>query len=193
MPNARKKAVIVVDELREWTQPVGTIVATHGIKGAVKVHPRGETVASLFAPGQVFCLLAPTGRRQKVTVESAYPKGANFIVKFAEFTHIAQAQQCIGTQLTVHKDWKPTLQEGEFLAAELVGMDVVTEGGDAVGQVVEVVSAAAHDLLVTERGMIPMVRQFIKTIDRKNRRIVITPPPGLLEEVPRSRRSRWRK
>lgn len=189
----RKKVPILADELRAWTQPVGTIVATHGLKGAVKVYPKGATVIPLFVVGRTFCLLAPSGRRRKVTVESVYTKGANLIVKFAELNHISEAAQCIGMQLTVHKDWRPELREDEFLASELVGMQVVTEEGEEVGEVVEVLDAAAHDVLVTERGMIPMVSEFIKAIDRQARRIVIAPLAGLLEEVPSRRRQRWRK
>jgi len=189
----RKTVPIIADELRAWTQPVGTIVATHGLKGAVKVHPKGTTVVPLFVVGQTFCLLSPSGRRQRVTVESVYAKGANLIVKFAELNHISEAEQCIGMQLTVHKDWRPTLQEDEFLASELVGMQVVTDEGEEVGEVLEVLAAGAQDVLVTERGMIPMVRQFIKAIDRQARRIVVTPQPGLLEEVSKQRRRRWQK
>jgi ribosomal 30S subunit maturation factor RimM len=46
---------------------------------------------------------------------------------------------------------------------------------------------------VTGRGMIPMVREFVKAIDRQARRIVIKPQPGLLEEAPKRYRWRWRK
>jgi 16S rRNA processing protein RimM len=189
----RKGVPIIADPLRAWTQPVGTIVATHGLKGAVKVHPKGERVLPLFEVGRTFCLVAPSGRRQKVTIESVYAKGANFIVKFAEFTHITQAEQSIGMQLTVPEEWLPQLDEGEFLASELVGMTVVTEAGEEIGEVLEVMEAGAHDVLVTGRGMIPMVREFVKAIDRQARRIVIKPQPGLLEEAPKRYRWRWQK
>jgi ribosomal 30S subunit maturation factor RimM len=52
----------------------------------------------------------------------------------------------------------------------------------------------AHDLLVTERGLIPMRREFIKEVDKQKRQIVVTLPKGLLsEEVPRKRRLRWQR
>jgi len=191
---ARKKVTIVADELREWTQPVAVIVATHGLKGAVKVKPIHGAADQLFVVGGEMCLVLPSGRRQKLTIQTCYAKGSTWIVKFAEIDHIDAAEKCVGLQLAVHKDWRPQLEEGEYLLSELLGMSVVTEEGELVGEVLEVLESPAHDLLVTERGMIPMRREFIKKVDTEKRQIVVNLPKGLLsEEVPQKRRPRWRR
>ncbi|MCX7643309.1 MAG: ribosome maturation factor RimM [Armatimonadetes bacterium] len=192
--SARKKVTIVTDELREWTQPIGVIVATHGLKGAVKVRPLHGAADQLFTVGSEMCAVLPSGRRQKLTIQTCYAKGSTWIVKFAEIEHIDLAENYVGLQLAVHKDWKPKLKKGEFLLSELLGMTVVTEEGEVVGEVVEVMESPAHDLLVTDRGLIPMRREFIKKVDRKKRQIVVNLPKGLLsEEVPKKRRPLWRK
>ncbi|MFN3422686.1 MAG: ribosome maturation factor RimM, partial [Armatimonadota bacterium] len=170
--SARKKVTIVTDELREWTQPIGIIVATHGLKGAVKVRPIHGAADQLFAVGNEMCLSLPSGRKQKLTVQTCYPKGSTWIVKFAEIEDINVAEKCVGLQLAVHKDWKPELKEDEFLLSELLGMTVVTESGEFVGEVIEVMESPAHDLLVTERGLIPMRHEFIKKVDRKKKQII---------------------
>jgi 16S rRNA processing protein RimM len=108
--------------------------------------------------------------------------------------HIDVAEKLVGLQLAVHKDWKPHLEEGEFLLSELLGMNVVTEAGEAIGEVLDIMESPAHDLLVTERGLIPMRREFIKEVDKQKRQIVVNLPKGLIsEEVPKKRRPRWRK
>ncbi len=192
--SARKKVTIVTDELREWTQPIGAIVATHGLKGAVKVKPLHGAADQLFTIGSEMCVVLPSGRRQKLTIQTCYAKGSTWIVKFAEIEHIDVAEKYVGLQLAVHKDWKPKLEEGEFLLSELLGMTVVTEDGEHIGEVLEVMESPAHDLLVTERGLIPMRREFVKKVDRKKRQIVVNLPKGLLsEEVPKKRRPIWRK
>lgn len=192
--SARKKITIITDELREWTQPIGTIVATHGLKGAVKVRPIHGAADQLFTVGSEMCVVFPSGRRQKLTIQTCYAKGSTWIVKFAEIEHIDVAERYIGLQLAVHRDWKPKLEEGEFLLSELLGMAVVTEEGELVGEVLEIMENPAHDLLVTERGLIPMRREFIKKVDTEKRQIVVSLPKGLLsEEVPKKHRPRWQK
>lgn len=191
---ARKKVTIITDELREWTQPIASIVATHGLKGAVKVRPLHGAADQLFTVGSEMCVVLPSGRRQKLTIQTCYAKGSTWIVKFAEIEHIDVAEKYVGLQLAVHKDWKPQLEEGEFLLSELLGMAVVTEEGELVGEVIEVLENPAHDLLVTERGLIPMRHEFIKKVDKEKRQIIVNLPKGLLsEEVPRKRRPTWRK
>jgi 16S rRNA processing protein RimM len=164
------------------------------LKGAVKVKPIHGAADQLFAAGNEMCLSLPSGRKQKLTVQTCYPKGSTWIVKFAEIEDINVAEKYVGLQLVVHKDWKPKLEEGEFLLSELLGMTVVTEDGELVGEVLEVMENPANDLLVTERGLIPMRREFVKRVDRKKRQIIVNLPKGLLsEEVPKKRRPRWQR
>jgi 16S rRNA processing protein RimM len=191
---ARRKVTIITDELREWTQPIGLVVATHGLKGAVKVRPIHGAADQLFTVGSELCVVLPSGRRQKLTIQTCYAKGSTWIVKFAEVEHIDVAEKLVGLQLAVHKDWKPHLKEGEFLLSELLGMNVVTEAGEAIGEVLDIMESPAHDLLVTERGLIPMRREFIKEVDKQKRQIVVNLPKGLIsEEVPKKRRLRWQR
>lgn len=193
MAQPKRKVPIIACEWRDWTKPVGTIVATHGLKGAVKVRPLMDGVDELFAVGNALCLVMPSGRRQGITVQSCYRKGTLLIVRFAEIDHIDFAESCIGFQLTVHKDWSPALREGEFFAGNIVGMKVVTVDGEVIGKVLDVMESSAHDLLVTERGLIPMVGEIVKQIDEQAHCIVIEPPKGLLEEVSKKRKQRWQK
>jgi len=190
----RKKVPIVTDALREWTQPVAQIVGPHGLKGAVKVRPLHGGAYQLFFAGNQLCLALPSGRRQLLTIQTCYERRGIWIVKFAEMEHIGVVKQCIGLFLTVPKGWRPKLQEGEFLLSDLLGMTVVTEEGEVVGEVLDITENPAYDVLVTERGMIPMVRDFVKRVDLKRRQIVVSLPQGLLsEEVPKKRRPRWRR
>lgn len=194
MARPPKKVPIVIDELREWTKPVGKIVAPHGLKGEVRIRPLNELTDKLFVVGATLCLVSPSGRRQWVTIQNCRRKGTILIVKFAELATIEEAERCVGFDLMTHKDWRPPLNEGEFLLSDLLGLTVVTKGGEIIGEVTDVMESAAHDLLVTDRGLIPMVKEIIKGVDLKGRRIIIDPPKGLLEGVPRKRlKRRWQK
>lgn len=191
---AGKKIAIITDELRNWNQPIAVIVATQGLKGEVRVKPIHGAADQLFFVGSKMCLVLPSGRRQKITVQNCYPKGSIWIVKFAEIDSIDAAERLVGLQLAVHKDWRPKLEEGEFLLSELLGMKIVTETGELIGEVLEILESPANDLILTERGIIPVTREFVKKVDKKSRKIVVSLPKGLInEEVPKKRRLKWGK
>ncbi len=64
-------------------------------------------------------------------------------------------------------------------------MEVVTVDGQRVGEVIEIYELRPADLLEI-RGpeknfMIPYVTEMIQSVDVAENRIVLDPPPGLLE------------
>lgn len=73
------------------------------------------------------------------------------IARFAEVRDRNAAEALRGTQLTVHRDALPPLGEGEYYHADLLGLAVVTEAGEAVGHVVEVENFGAGDVIEIER------------------------------------------
>jgi 16S rRNA processing protein RimM len=65
---------------------------------------------------------------------------------------------------------------------------VVTVAGVAVGTVREVLHGAGGELLVIDREgggetLVPFVQQIVPEVDVPGGRIVLDPPPGLLEEL----------
>ena len=73
----------------------------------------------------------------------------------------------------------------EFYDYQLVGLDVVTTAGEAVGIVSEVLHLPAQDVLSVTSGdreiLVPFVSAVVPQVDLDARRIVIDPPPGLLD------------
>jgi 16S rRNA processing protein RimM len=77
------------------------------------------------------------------------------------------------------------LAEGETFYHDLLGMEVVTVEGERVGEVIEVYELRSADLLEI-RGpektfMIPYISEMIQSVSVVENRIVLDPPPGLLE------------
>lgn len=82
------------------------------------------------------------------------------------------------------EDLRP-LNNGDFYSYQIAGCSVLTERGEQIGKVKDVMFIKGNDLLVIERGdkeiLIPIVRTICLKINIEKREIVINPPEGLLE------------
>jgi 16S rRNA processing protein RimM len=66
-------------------------------------------------------------------------------------------------------------------------MSVLDAQLNLIGTVREVINTGASDVLVISRtgkpdALVPMVKAFVSQLDVANKRLVITPIPGLIED-----------
>jgi len=172
---------------------VGRVRKAHGIRGEVVVEPITDAPDAIFASGRrVFAGtasgdLAPNGT--ELHVESSRPFNEGFLVAFAEVPDRTVAETWRGRYLLLPSDELPPPSDDEVYVHELPGMRVELESGELVGVVEEtyelpqglaldVRRAAPRD---TETTLILFDERTIALVDREARRIVVTPPEGLLE------------
>jgi 16S rRNA processing protein RimM len=74
------------------------------------------------------------------------------------------------------------VEDGEYLDVDLIGCVVEGIDGTRYGPVERVEHFPASDMLVVNGRMVPMVHAFIREIDIPQKRIVIDPPKGLLDD-----------
>ena len=81
-----------------------------------------------------------------------------------------------GTELEVPVEVLPPTAEGEYYAFQLVGLEVVEEGGRSLGRVTAVEPGVANDALALDSGLLlPLVEACVRDIDLGNRRILVAP------------------
>jgi 16S rRNA processing protein RimM len=81
-----------------------------------------------------------------------------------------------GTELEVPVEALPPTEEGEYYAFQLVGLDVIEEGGRRLGQVVAVEPGVANDSIALDSGLLlPLVEVCVRHIDLAARRILVAP------------------
>lgn len=81
-----------------------------------------------------------------------------------------------GALLEVERDELPPTAEDEWYAFELVGLEVVEEGGRVLGTVRAVDPGVANDVLdLGGDVLLPMVEDCIRSIDVAGGRIVVAP------------------
>jgi 16S rRNA processing protein RimM len=118
-------------------------------------------------------------------VESVRPHTGRLLVRFAGVDDRTAAEALRGVLLLVDSaDILPSDDPDEFHDQELIGLLAVTTDGAEVGEVVDV-EHLGQDLLVIRRpggdALVPFVRALVPEVDVPGGRIVLDPPPGLLE------------
>jgi 16S rRNA processing protein RimM len=168
---------------------IGKIVAAHGIKGEVRVYPNSDFPERFEQRGNRW-LLRPNRTEPEVIelVSGYYQEGKNlYVVRLQGVTDRNKAEALCKSLLLVTVDDRPQLEEGEFMVADLIGLPVYEQATQALVGLVTNMTTAGNDLLEVAREgkkypiLIPFVPAIVPVVDLVNRRIEITPPPGLLE------------
>lgn len=161
---------------------VGRIGRAHGIRGDVSIEVRTDEPENRFIVGGE--LITDSGRRLRIR-DVKWHSG-RLLLAFDGVQDRTEVEQLRGMLLQVERDEAETPEDPEeFYDSALIGCRVVGEDGVDLGTVREVAHLPAHDLLVIDREgsevLIPFVRDFVPEVDIAARRIVVTPPEGLLD------------
>ena len=119
---------------------LAAIAGAHGITGEVRL----KLFTDDLTPYKRFNDGALTLKSLRIA-----PNGA--IARFAEIPDRTAAERMRGTELTVARDELPSLEEGEFYHADLIGLPCDSDAGDLVGQVAAVENFGAGDILDIEK------------------------------------------
>ena len=149
---------------------LAAIAGAQGIKGEVRLKLFGS-LEGLAAQSKVH-----VGPRQ-FALEAIRPAGKGAIARLGGVSDRTAAEALRGQLVEVERAALPTLEEGEYYHADLIGLACVDHDGKPVGTVAAVENYGAGDLLEVEttdggRALIPY-RAGVADLDRD--RIVLDP------------------
>jgi 16S rRNA processing protein RimM len=124
---------------------LAAVAGAHGVGGEVRLKLFAEGLDSLRRHERLFA-----GERA-LTLKSVKAGSAGAIVRFAEISDRGAAEALRGQLLTVPRSTLPSLDEGEYYYADLVGLPCESGSGELLGTVVAVENYGAGDLLEIER------------------------------------------
>ena len=158
---------------------VGSLGKPHGLKGEV-VLLTGSDDLSRYVKGAKFL----TQHGDELVVRTFRDHSGTPMIAFEGITFRDQSEVLRGVKLTIPADERRSLPEDEYWTEDLVGLDVVSESGQKVGTVKDVIFGSAQDRLVVDTGVsvseVPFVEVFFPEVDFKAGRVVIAPVEGLL-------------
>ena len=147
--------------MKERFREAGEIVNTHGVRGEVKILPWTDSAEFLAA----FRTLYIDGR--PVKVRSARVHKQTVLASLEGVEDVNAAMRLKGRRVFIDRaDAK--LPEGGYFIQDIIGAEVVTEDGESIGKLAEVMDAPASMIYVV-RGererLIPAVPEFILKTD----------------------------
>jgi 16S rRNA processing protein RimM len=161
------------------TVVLGVVGRPHGVNGEVWLRPHNvlgtpfETLRAL--------VLERDGVRTPYGIEYVRPTPDGAIVKFIGVTGRGAASALTLSEVRVPRSALPPLAPGEYYVGDVIGCDVAHTDGRALGVVTSTFWNGAHDLIIVTapaevggEALIPLVPQFVVTVDIAGRRLVVS-------------------
>jgi len=169
---------------------VGRVGRAHGVRGEVSVQVRTDDPGRRFAPGSV--LATDPAALGPLTVGSVRWHLGRLLVLFDGLADRTRAEELAGALLLVDSGAVGTPDDpDEFNDHDLIGLVAVTVAGERVGTVTDVLHHGQDLLVISAAGaspgagggetLVPFVRAIVPEVDIAAGRLVLDPPPGLLD------------
>lgn len=166
---------------------VGRFGAPHGVRGEIRLNSFTEDPRAIarYEP-----LLDASAERRFVITSLRPVKDSLLVVKLRGIETRSAAEVLTDVEIFVPRASLPQPAEEEFYLADLIGLEAVSEAGEALGRIVSVPDYGAGPLLEIggaegrDALLLPFTRAIVPVVDLASRRIVVVPPIEVSGEDP---------
>lgn len=160
---------------------VGKIVNTHGLRGEVKILPWTDYPEVFEDIKEIYL---PDGR--KLNIKSVKYQKNNIIVKLDGINFIDEAEKLKGMVITAERDQLAELEEGTYYVADLIGLEVITDEGELIGKISDVLRTGANDVYEVKREggknlLLPVIDSVVKNVDIEDGKVLVHLMEGLAD------------
>ena len=159
---------------------IGRVLKPWGVRGELKIEILTEFPERFASLRQVFI-----GDDAKLyPVEHARLHGKSVLLKFKGIDLPEDAEMLRDQLVQVALEDAVKLPEGKLYLYQLIGLRVLTTGGDVLGEITDVLDTGANDVYVVQDGtheiLIPAIEDVVKRIDLERREVIIKMMEGLV-------------
>ena len=162
---------------------IGKIVNTQGIKGDVRIYPMTDDVTRFELLDAV--TIDRRGRREQLHIERVWYHKQFVIIKFKEIHNMTEAEAYKEAMILIPPEMALPLEDGEYYIRDLLHMAVVTEEGEDLGLLTDIIKTGANDVYVVQKEdkelLIPAIPVCILHVDVPGKRMTVHLLPGLRE------------
>lgn len=164
---------------------VGVITTTHGVRGEVKVFPTTDDPARFKKLKNVILDTGKTRKELEITGVKFFKN--MIILKFKGFDNMNDVENFRQAKLLVTRENAVELGEDEYFIADLIGLAVFSDEGEALGVITDVLQTGANDVYVISKEgqadlLVPAIHDCIKEVDIARQKMTIHLLPGLRSE-----------
>lgn len=160
---------------------VGKIVNTHGIRGDIKVYPHTNDMERFSTLKRVYI------GEEKLSFEIEnvkYHKGM-ILLKLKDFNNINEVLKFKDEFIFVDELNKIKLPKDNYFIYELIDCKVFDLDGKLLGYIKDVLQNSSNDIYIIKdkdrEYLIPAVKEFIKEVNIREKKIIIDPIEGMIE------------
>ncbi len=163
---------------------IGRIVSAFGVRGELKASIISSRPEHLAKVKQIY--LGDTFTAYSVKRFHAH-KANIYILRLAEVTTRDEAEELRGLELYIPEQQAAPLEADEYFLHDLLGLQVQTSAGAAIGSIIDVLETGANDVLVVRRigqpdVLVPMIRDVVQAIDLAAKTLTITALEDIIPE-----------
>jgi len=163
---------------------IGKAIKTFGVNGEMKIEALTDFPDRFKDLHRVY-LVSPSGKEIACVVRSVRIAGQSIYVLFAGYDSPEKAKALNGWYIKIPETEAVPLPEGSYYWFELIGMEVVSESGEALGSIIDILQTGSNDVYVLKKGRkeiyIPATKDVIRQVDKKSRQMTIHVLEGLLD------------
>ena len=156
---------------------IGRIFKSRGVKGEVLVLPLTSSPKRFEDISRVYIKLDEEVK--EFTIDYFRPYGRTVILKFHGIDSPEDAKRLHGRELMIPEAESPPPPEGVYYYYQILGLQGYTTEGRFIGSVTDIIETGSNDVYVVRNGereyLIPAIRDIVKEIDIKNRRMIVSP------------------
>lgn len=162
---------------------IGQIVNVHGIKGEVKVYPYTDDVDDLAK--RLKKVYLDENLKEEYKTSCRVQKGM-LLVKIFGIDTVEEAEKLRNKYIYISDSMLDTLEEDSYYIKDLIGLDVIdTKNDEVIGTLEYVFNTGANDVyeVITKQNTkvyLPAIKQVIKKVDIKARKIYVEIMEGLI-------------
>jgi 16S rRNA processing protein RimM len=162
---------------------IGIIGRTHGIQGYFRVKSLSDFPERFIEMSKL--RLKDKNEEKIYDVEDVLIRNNQILIKVKGVDSREDAMNLNGKRIVIDISERIKLSDDTYYINNLIGIYVYSKEGNKIGEVSDIINNGANDILIIKNGnnemLIPMINQFVNSINIKNREIIITPIEGLID------------
>jgi 16S rRNA processing protein RimM len=165
---------------------IGRVSKPHGVKGEIRIEYFNPEDPQLFSHYQTIYLQGDERSLHPYRLLMVRPHKKFILAQLEGIQSRAEAEQLRGKMVFIDAAALPPLEADEYYWQDILGLRVVTETGEDVGTIQEIVPTGSNDVYVVQKGarefLIPATKDVIMSINIEARTMIIRPLEGLLQQ-----------